>query len=188
MTAVYWICHPDHTDIFSQGYVGVSNRFSRRLYEHKKLTKNTILKLAIQKYGWENLIKQQVLIADSDYCLEMESKLRPKDSIGWNITIGGGKTPVVYGNKWNVGKPSWNKGLKLSKEHCENLSKSRIGVNPWNKGVKGAQVAWNKGVPMAYRDNAQFNQTHTCPHCSTVGKGNAMFRYHMDRCKHKGTE
>lgn len=188
MTVVYWIRHPDHTDIFSQGYVGVSNRLSRRLYEHKKLTKNTILKLAIQKYGWENLIKQQVLIADSDYCLEMEAKLRPQESIGWNITIGGGKTPVVYGNKWNLGRTAWNKGKQWSEETKQKLSDSLIGNTPWNKGLTGAQSAWNKGVPMAYRENAQFNFEHTCTHCGKVGKGNAMFRHHMDRCKHKGTE
>ena len=35
-------------------------------------------------------------------------------------------------------------------QYSKNISKARkgkgIGVPPWNKGVKGAQVAWNKGI------------------------------------------
>jgi|OM-RGC.v1.009905921 hypothetical protein len=36
------------------------------------------------------------------------------------------------------------RGRKMSKEHREKLK----GRMPWNKGVKGAQVAWNKGMSL----------------------------------------
>jgi len=33
--------------------------------------------------------------------------------------------------------------------------------------------------------NHPFLISHTCPHCSKVGKGAAMFRYHFEKCKFK---
>ena len=39
-TFVYWIHLPEHTDIYSQGYVGVSNNPVRRLLEHQTDSKN----------------------------------------------------------------------------------------------------------------------------------------------------
>ena len=83
----------------------------------------------MQKYGWDNLVKEVVLIADEDYCLDIENKLRPSDRIGWNIVMGGGKPPSALGKKFvrsekwkenqrlsKLGKPAWNKGLKLTEE------------------------------------------------------------------------
>lgn|SRR3990167_1800295 len=31
----------------------------------------------------------------------------------------------------------WNKGMKMSKNHCIKISKSHLGQIPWNKGTKG---------------------------------------------------
>ena len=83
---LYWIHHKDHSDIFSQGYVGVSNNVEKRWYDHSWKAQNTHLSNAIKKYGWDNLVKKVVLIADDDYCFYIESKLRPTANIGWNIT------------------------------------------------------------------------------------------------------
>ena len=126
---LYWIHHKDHTDIFSQGYVGVSNNVKKRWYDHKTYTKNTHLKYAITKYGWDNLIKKVVLIADNAYCLDIEAKLRPTDKLACNIVKGAGKPPSALGKKFvrseewkekqrlaKLGKPSWNKGVKLTEE------------------------------------------------------------------------
>ena len=70
--SVYWIRHPDHTDIMSQGYIGITTRFTRRMFEHKALSTNAYLSNAIKKYGWDNLIKEVVLIADKAYCIMIE--------------------------------------------------------------------------------------------------------------------
>jgi group I intron endonuclease len=126
---LYWIRHQEHTDIFSQGYVGVSNNVKKRWYDHKTYTENTHLKHSIQKYGWDNLVKEVVLIGDDDYCLDIENKLRPNNRIGWNIIAGGGKPPSALGKKFvrseewkekqrlaHLGKPAWNKGIKLTEE------------------------------------------------------------------------
>jgi len=183
--SVYWIHHPTHTDMFSQGYVGVSVDAERRWEEHFKKSDNRHLKSAINKYGWDTLVKKQILIANKQYCLDMEKKIRPTDNIGWNLVTGGGFPPIRYGNKDRLGQASWNKGLAWSDEMRQKFSDAHLGKVVWNKGKTGLQTAWNKGVPMAYRDNAQFNKVYVCPHCQKSGKGNGMFKHHMDRCKFK---
>jgi len=99
---VYWIHHKNHTDIFSQGYVGVTNNTKKRFAKHKAQANqsthnNPIITNASKKYGWENIIFSIVLISDKLYCLEFEHKLRPNKEIGWNIAPGGGMPNVRYG-------------------------------------------------------------------------------------------
>ena len=94
MTSVYWIKHKDHIDIFSQGYVGVSKNTEARFNRHSKYSDNPHLLAAIKKYGWNNLIKQIILIGSDSYCYEIETKIRPIRQIGWNIAEGGSKPPI----------------------------------------------------------------------------------------------
>jgi len=99
MTSVYWIRHQDHTDIFTQGYIGVSNNVKKRWYDHNHKPCNKHLSNAIKKYGWDNLVKEVILVAEEAYCFMIESQLRNRKSIGWNITNGGGKPPNAKGIK-----------------------------------------------------------------------------------------
>jgi hypothetical protein len=101
MTAeVYWIRAPHHSDMTSEGYVGVSKNANKRwLYGHKWAhTKgrhdNPRLSNAIAKHGWDSLIKTVVVVADEAYCYELENKLRPTSDIGWNLASGGCKPPI----------------------------------------------------------------------------------------------
>jgi group I intron endonuclease len=123
--SVYWIHHPSHTDMFTQGYIGITKNFKERMRFHKMLRCNAYLSNAIKKYGWDNLIKEVVLVADKDYCISIETKLRSKDSIGWNLVKGGGLPPI---NRWNKGTKglmtAWNKGKTLSEEQKKQISNS----------------------------------------------------------------
>jgi hypothetical protein len=98
---VYWIRAQHHSDITSEGYVGVSKNASKRwMYGHnwayrKGRHENPRLANAISKYGWDNLIKTVVVISDEAYCYELEAKLRSGEEIGWNLAVGGGKPPVT---------------------------------------------------------------------------------------------
>jgi hypothetical protein len=101
MTAqVYWIRAPHHSDMMLDGYVGVSKNAQKRwLYGHswahrKGRHDNPKMANAISKYGWDNLIKTVLVVADENYCYDLERKLRPSDNIGWNLVTGGGKPPV----------------------------------------------------------------------------------------------
>ena len=99
-TQVYWIRALHHSDVTSEGYVGVSKHAQKRwLYGHswahrKGRHDNTHLSNAITKYGWDSLIKTVLVVADEEYCYDLERKLRPTENVGWNLTIGGGKPPV----------------------------------------------------------------------------------------------
>jgi len=142
-TQVYWICAPHHTDMTSDGYIGVSkNAKNRWLYGHnwahrKSRHDNPRLANAISKYGWDNLIKKVLVIADENYCYELERKLRPEDNIGWNLTTGGGKPPIAKfrgedyksplkgvprPTPWLIGGTPPNKGKKASDEAKAKMS------------------------------------------------------------------
>ena len=152
-TSVYWIHHPDHSDMLTQGYIGVSNNVRARWNRHKREAQNAHLANAIKKHGWDVLIKKVLLIADEAYCLMIEAKLRAQDNIGWNIIKGGGKPPVAHGNKYRVGisptnkigrpkhqlnlfKTAWNKGAQTPDDVKEKLSAARMGKPSPRKGVK----------------------------------------------------
>ena len=128
MTSLYWISHPDHTDMFTQGYVGVSGHLEKRWERHSKRTQNAHLANAINKYGWDNLVKKVVLIADEAYCLAMEAKIRAVENIGWNITKGGGKPPAkVNSGSFKVGSIPANKGVAMTDEVKAKVSAAKKG-------------------------------------------------------------
>lgn len=97
--AIYWIRSKEHTDITCQGYVGVAKNVSKRWWGHKWAINagrhdNPLLTNAVNKHGWDNLVKEIVLIADEQYCYDIENKLRSESKIGWNLAIGGCKPPI----------------------------------------------------------------------------------------------
>jgi group I intron endonuclease len=150
-TSVYWIHHPEHTDMFTQGYIGVSKCVEKRWYDHKNKTGNLHLARAIKKYGWDNLIKEVIVIADKSYCLMLELKLRAEDAVGWNIVKGGGMPPSTIRTGWKHTEEAKEKnrqsklGQTLSVESRKKLSESlkkvkcvsrfKKGISPHNKGV-----------------------------------------------------
>lgn len=140
MVSVYWIRHQDHTDIFSQGYVGISNKPKERWRHHCTKPSNLHMKNAIAKYGWDNLVKEVILISDKDYCLDIEKKLRPSDFIGWNATLGGGFPPKA--------KKGMGKGRKLSDETKAKIAeagKKRVWSDETREKIRQASLAqWAK--------------------------------------------
>lgn len=90
---VYWIRKDSMTDIFNEGYVGISTDPATRLAQHKRNAKSN----SHHKYKKEF---REVLLSDdfkfelilcgtAEYCMEVERKLRPFLFIGWNRAEGG---------------------------------------------------------------------------------------------------
>lgn len=94
---VYWIRHKNHTDIKTQGYVGVTNNFNRRMIKHSHDastgSKYTVHR-AIRKYG-EDIIKSAVVCGDEEFCYFVEAELRPEAETGWNLAHGGLIPPLA---------------------------------------------------------------------------------------------
>ena len=187
---VYWIHHPDHTDMMSQGYIGVSNNPNVRWNQHKNSNENLHLKHAMNKYGWDNLVKEVIVISDRNYCLDLELKLRPDNKIGWNLIMGGGNPPNI----------PWNKGKKASQKEVERLRAMRLGKPSPRKGVvlseeiKAKMSASRTGKKQSPEHIEKCRQARlgkkqtlsTCPHCNKVGGSQTMPRWHFDNCKQKG--
>lgn len=115
---VYWIHLPEQTNVAIEGYVGIAMNFEQRMSAHKscaKTGKEQTLYKAIRKYGWDNLVKEIILISNENYCLEIEKKLRSAPRIGWNIAIGGETSG------------SHLKGTKQSEQHLINRKKALVG-------------------------------------------------------------
>lgn len=106
---VYWLHLPTHSDIYSEGYVGVSTNYEIRIDDHFQMInsgkhENAHLLNAIRRSG-NTILKVIVAQGTEDYCYKLESKLRPKREIGWNIAEGGNKPPSQKNKIWiNDGK------------------------------------------------------------------------------------
>jgi group I intron endonuclease len=180
---LYWIRHQDHTDMFNQGYIGVSKNVEKRWYDHKTYTENAHLKNAITKYGWDNLVKEVVLIADDDYCLNIEAKLRPTDQLGWNIVKGGGMPPSSLGKKFGPMSNETKAKVSASKKghrhtlEIEALVTQNLLVYGMSTRFKKGNVSWNKGGKMPLHvieavRNAHLGKKLTEEHKAKISKGN----------------
>lgn len=89
---LYWIRTEGMTDIFTQGYVGISVKPDYRFSQHKNKAKigKVYNKAFLKALKDGTAIQQIILISSVSYCKEVENKLRPLFYIGWNVAPGGG--------------------------------------------------------------------------------------------------
>lgn len=125
-SVVYWIHRPSHTDMFSEGYIGITNRrANRRWVEHKRGGSCKTLSNALIKY--DDVVFDIVLVANTrDYCEQIERKLRPHKNIGWNIKEGG--DDAVPSNTYNTtpGGLANKKRIELLKQtHPDWIAKAK---------------------------------------------------------------
>jgi hypothetical protein len=141
--------------MFSQGYVGVSKNAGLRFSQHQRRHENPHLERAIAKYGWDNLVKTEILISDEAYCLDIETKLRPTEKIGWNICIGGGMPPLLIGQTALIGTTPWNKGKTYGDSTKKKISDAvRLAMqNPERKEVSRQLLLGKPGM--------MFGKSHT---------------------------
>lgn len=167
MASVYWIHLPEHSNIFSEGYIGVSTDVTTRIYEHHRLMRkgdheNSVLINVYKKYS-NQLITDILINASEEYCYEIEEILRPRDHIGWNINKGGDKPPSQKGKK------AWNKNKKFIWITNGLNDKAFYGLeipHGWRKGRTQHHIrSWNKG---------QTKESN--PIIKSIGEANSIHR------------
>ena len=95
---LYWIHLQEHTDVATQGYVGVSMDYTKRFAMHMKecasgIHPNTHLIHAYNKYGAASMLVDEIFSGDEKECYLRENKLRNTANIGWNVAPGGHRGP-----------------------------------------------------------------------------------------------
>lgn len=163
LISVYWIKKPEHTDMRTEGYIGISNDVGRRFQEHKY--GRSIVSKAIRKYTNVELVVLDIL--DLDSALDLEKQLRPGPFIGWNQVEGGGIPPSRAGStaseETRKKQSAAHKGKPKSVEHLAKLKIATFGKQPDMTGSKRVVIE--------------------CPHCHTSGGVNGMVQWHFDKCK-----
>lgn len=90
MYCVYWIRKQEHSEIYAEGYVGITINLYERIRAHKKNRKKTILTSVISKYSFDKLVVDVIATGLSQHeALLLEKRLRPGINIGWNLQTGG---------------------------------------------------------------------------------------------------
>ena len=126
---VYWIHLPEHSDIFKEGYVGITKNIEKRINDHKKYSKNYHLKNAFKKH--DNMIVTVVFEGNRNDCYMIENLLRNVDKIGWNIAKGG----LFLSKLAKKAQIEKIKGVALTQEHKNNIS---IGLKQSNHPLHGS--------------------------------------------------
>lgn len=104
MSFVYWIRHKDHTDITTQGYVGITSETVKIRYrahcrtafsENVSEEKRKHVHRAMRKYK-DDIVLETICECTTAYAVDLENRLRPSRNIGWNIAIGGSPPPEAH--------------------------------------------------------------------------------------------
>ena len=109
---VYWSRLPSHTDIYTEGYVGISSNslIERKKSHHKaaksKKTENLHFHNALNKYNDEVIWEIVHTNLSREGAFQLENDYRPRINIGWNSDAGGyvAISPEWYQNEENKEK------------------------------------------------------------------------------------
>lgn len=102
MHHLYWIHLEDHTDPFTEGYIGVSTQPKVRFRQHTSDTAtgagSQIVRQVANELGITALRHTALASFTSrEEARTEERNYRPKTNIGWNIWVGGGVSPDCTG-------------------------------------------------------------------------------------------
>jgi group I intron endonuclease len=156
---VYWIHLKEHTDIAKDGYVGVSVNFKSRMYRHKKITPtlNCHFGNAINKYGWDNLVKEVIFEGSKDECYLKEKEFRNSFQVGWNEAVGGlggdRSKFIDYKVRKNLG---WNYDTTGHNNPFFNKSHSLESLKKMSKTKCKAVITTPDGIFYGFRDLSRF--------------------------------
>lgn len=158
MYYLYWIHLEEHTDPFSEGYVGVSTQPEVRFRQHSTdLTVGSgsqVLRQIVAELGKECL--QHTILASYEDQLEArqaEQHYRPKTNIGWNIWVGGGVSPDCTGREM-----SEETRAKIAESN--RLTKSTRSYESPFKGMNDRHSDETKALIGSYHKGKTISEAH----------------------------
>jgi hypothetical protein len=98
---IYWIHLATHTDIETQGFIGVSTNYLKRFQTHRNASvKNTHTnqQLATAFNTHSDIVVDVFMMGTKSFCYQIEATLRPRPNIGWNLAPG-----RIIGLSWAKG-------------------------------------------------------------------------------------
>jgi hypothetical protein len=128
MAFVYWIHFKEHTDVTTEGYVGItSTTVKKRIHQHRTAGKSSTCKRGIssifKQYDSE-LIVTVLCECSVEYAGYLEFTLRPVENTAWNIAIGGNTVKMTAEGRLNVSNKL--KGVPKPQHVLDAMNKARL--------------------------------------------------------------
>ena len=156
MYYIYWIHHPDHTDPYTEGYIGLSNQPDKRFKAHTTDTANVGSKYLREMSDSDKALLSHTILAECsslEQARKLELKYRPLPNIGWNIKRGGGVSPDCTGR---VQSDQTKKDI--ARKNIKTKS-TRTYVSPF-KGVTNRHSDATKALIGSYHKGKTISEEH----------------------------
>lgn len=164
-------------------YIGQTTQpLKKRLKDHFAPSKadKSYIGRAIRKYGKENFnveVIAEVNIDELNYleqtCIMQRDTLSPR---GYNLTTGGKRFNHTEETKRKIseagkGRPTWTKGVSLSKEHRLNISKAKIGIKKSKETIENMRKARPNKRVIIDNENRIYNSIAEAERILNLFKG-----------------
>lgn len=91
---LYWIHYPDQNDPMTEGYIGITSDFTKRIKTHSTYSKYAHVKNRIDSGAISTILHENLTKCQAE---NLEMVHRPEENIGWNIAKGGNIPPSRKG-------------------------------------------------------------------------------------------
>ena len=150
-SCVYHIKRPGMP--LTEGYIGVTNNITHRLWRHKN--SDYVVGRALRKH--KDAYLQVLVYSTAEECFSLEAKLRPQQQIGWNIAEGGGGYAC-------------NKGNTLSQEHKDKIGKANAVTARCTKVFHWKHKDGGEEIMTMYELRNKYNLTQSNISAVKLGK------------------
>lgn len=151
--SVYWIHLLKHSNILTEGYVGVTKNTKRRFGQHKSNTYNQDIK----RYC-DDAVFTVILCGSLEYCYEIEEKLRPSAFIGWNI-VPGGRHSAGHTGKKHSPEALAKMRTKRTKKHPSRTEQAKFKTTigrAFSHARNGGQKRWKNSQETIFKREIAF--------------------------------
>lgn len=185
--SVYWTRLKSHTDIKTQGYVGIASNAEKRFAEHLAASKRdpqTILHHALVEYGDEVFVEVVNASIPRWKARSIEKQLRPVEFIGWNHARGGGDIGSQVVNHYDKGR---NGGRRAGQSNKGTVNYSPKGtIYQVMQCAKKIEGRWSRGQQDVLVASLKPSEVHEWAGLHGVNRGNLISTQYDTGRNHAG--